>query len=165
MKGNNRYKCKVSVDGTDFRIFEPTPFNSKWYSHKFKGPGLRYEVGVCIVTGHVVWVNGPFPCGKYSDVKIFRLAMKRALLNGESVIADGGYTDERCEKNRQSRVVPKHLHSLARARHETVNRRFKQFSVLGTRFRHDKSLHSVCFHAVANLTQLMLSHGEPLFSN
>lgn len=54
--------CLVSVDGTDFRIYERHPFWSGWFSHKFKGPGVRYEVAVCIKTGDVVWINGPFPC-------------------------------------------------------------------------------------------------------
>jgi len=34
------YSCAVSVDGTDFRIQEPIPFDAKWFSHKFNGPGL-----------------------------------------------------------------------------------------------------------------------------
>ena len=44
-------RCKITVDGTDFRIQEPGPFNLKWYSHKLKWPGLHYEIGVCIKTG------------------------------------------------------------------------------------------------------------------
>jgi hypothetical protein len=40
--GNNRFST-VTVDGTDFRINEP--------SHKFKGPGLRYEVAISIKGG------------------------------------------------------------------------------------------------------------------
>ena len=39
---------KASVDGTDFRIQDPVPFSEKWYSYKFKGPGLRYEVGLSV---------------------------------------------------------------------------------------------------------------------
>lgn len=35
--------CHVSIDGTDFRIYEPTPFSPRWFSHKFKGPGLQYH--------------------------------------------------------------------------------------------------------------------------
>jgi hypothetical protein len=50
----------VSLDGTDFRILEPGNFSSKWYSHKFNGPGIRYEIGLCIVTGHIVWANGGY---------------------------------------------------------------------------------------------------------
>ena len=86
----------VSVDGTDCRIEEPTPFNSKWYSHKFRGPGLRYEVGLCVDTGNFVWVYGPFPCGSYSDVRISRLGLKKMLGEGEFVVTDGGYKEVQC---------------------------------------------------------------------
>jgi hypothetical protein len=49
--GNNRFST-VIVDGTDFRINEPTDFSTKWFSHKFKGPGLRYEVAISIKGGY-----------------------------------------------------------------------------------------------------------------
>ena len=39
------YKLK-SLDGTDFRIREPSPFSTKWWSFKFNGPGLRYEIAI-----------------------------------------------------------------------------------------------------------------------
>ncbi|EFX65878.1 hypothetical protein DAPPUDRAFT_332746 [Daphnia pulex] len=55
----------VSLDGTDFRIMEPTEFDPKWWSLKFKDPVLRYEVALCIRTGHIMWVNGGLPCGKW----------------------------------------------------------------------------------------------------
>jgi hypothetical protein len=48
--GNNRFST-VTVDGTDFRINKPTDFSTKWFSHKFKGPGLRYEVVISIKGG------------------------------------------------------------------------------------------------------------------
>jgi hypothetical protein len=76
----NRFKrpttndCLVSVDGTDCPTQEPTPFSPVNYSYKFNGPGLRYEVALCILTGDIVWVNGPFEPGKYSDLAIFRMA-------------------------------------------------------------------------------------------
>ena len=53
----------MTVDGTDVMIWEPTPFSKMWYSHKFHGAELRYEIGMCIQTGDIVWVNGPFKCG------------------------------------------------------------------------------------------------------
>ena len=80
------------------RICEPTPFSPKRYSHKFHGPGLRYEIGIGIETGYIVWAHGPFPSGKYSDARIFKLVLKTRLLPHENVVADGGYTDERCRK-------------------------------------------------------------------
>ena len=69
----------ISVDGTDCRICEPSPFSSKWYSHKFNGPGLRYEVAVSISTGHLVWAYGPFPCGSHPDISIFKLRLAEKL--------------------------------------------------------------------------------------
>jgi len=60
-EGSPTHGCFVSVDGTDSRISEPSPFSATWYSHKFHGAGLRYEVGLSISTGQIVWVNGAFP--------------------------------------------------------------------------------------------------------
>lgn len=155
---------KVSIDGTDFRIREPTPFSSKWYSHKHNGPGLRYEVGIALTTGWIVWVHGPFPCGQFSDISVYRLGMRDALSAGESVIADGGYKDSTCEKHpKETDPIHEQYHCVARARHETCNRRFKQSKVLGERFRHDLSRHSSCFHAVVNLTQLSILYGHSFF--
>ena len=54
---------KAFVDGTDFCIQEPVPFPEKWYSHKFKRPGLRYDVGLSVRSGTLVWAHGPFPVG------------------------------------------------------------------------------------------------------
>lgn len=68
---DNGSRCKVTVDGDDFRIFEPRPFNRRWFTKKFKGPGLRFEVSVSVQTGWIVWVNGPFPCGSWPDLKIW----------------------------------------------------------------------------------------------
>ena len=38
---DNGSQCLVTVDGTDFRIKEPQPFDSKWLSEKFNGPGVK----------------------------------------------------------------------------------------------------------------------------
>ncbi len=38
-----------------------------------------------------------FPLQKYPDLKIFQAGLKDKLLPGENVIADSGYSDERCE--------------------------------------------------------------------
>ena len=64
-KGND---CLVTVDGTDFRIAE---HGRPFFSHKYKKSGLRYEVALCILTGDVVWINGPYECGMWPDISIF----------------------------------------------------------------------------------------------
>ena len=82
----------VSIDGTDFRIQEPKkPFNSKWYSKKFNGPGIRYEVGVSINTGYIVWYNGPYPAGMMPDTKIYFWDLRWILDTSEKNVADKGY--------------------------------------------------------------------------
>ena len=154
---------KVSVDGTDCRIQEPTPFSTIWYSHKHNGAGVRYEIAVSVFTGRIVWVNGPFPCGSYSDLRIFRRNLKKMLDQNEKVIADRGYRDSKCVYFPNNLDYPDSLYSTVRARHEIMNKRLKQFKVITETFRHDLSLHGTCFHAVANLTELMIRNGSPLF--
>lgn len=85
--------------------------------------------------------------------------MAQRLEEHELVVADRGYRHERCVYSSQHSSV----FSTIRARHEIVNRRLKQFSVLRTTFRHDLSLHSECFHAVANVTKLIIDATGPMF--
>ncbi|KAH9053463.1 hypothetical protein Ae201684P_015230 [Aphanomyces euteiches] len=154
----------VSLDGTDFRIREPSEFDPCWYSHKFHGPGLRYEIGICIATGWIVWAHGGVPCGSWPDLRLARDAFCSFVGPNEMTLADRGYCDPRYfiyprpgrdDVRRQKEVM---------ARHETCNRRLKQFRVLGGVFRHQLYLHPICFHAVVNLTQLMIELGEELYS-
>jgi len=79
---DNRYQndigndCLVSVDGTDFRCRGRKLLSGKpdkhYYTPKFKGPGYRYEVALCIRTSDIVWIAGPYLPGVYNDLMIFR---------------------------------------------------------------------------------------------
>lgn len=99
-------------------------------SYKLIGAGVRYEIAISITSGRIVWANGPFRCGEYSDLKIFREGLKRRLEIHEFVIADNGYHDERCITPPHANHLLRKILSEIRARHETVNRRMKQFKVL-----------------------------------
>ena len=152
------------MDGTDFRINEPTPFDRKWYSHKFNGPGVCYEISIRIATGHIVWVNGPFCCGRWPDIKIAEKHLVKHLDRHERVIADSGY------RNGGHFITPtghnnlqEHEHSVIRARHETVNGQFKNWNILKKVFRHNVRKHGPVFWAVANITQLELTTTNPVF--
>ena len=113
------------MDGTDLRIYEPTSVDAKWFSNKFNGPGLRYELALSIASGSIVWAQGPFPCGTHSDLQIFRRESKHYLKSEEFVLAEKRYRDERCKWSLDG--VRTKFASLARARHETMNRRLKHF--------------------------------------
>lgn len=140
-------------------------FNKDFFGVKFNHSGLKYEVGVCIETGYIVWINGPFRCGQ-NDLNISRTALLGALDYGESAVADSGYVGEphHIRTPGVGTEDEKEMQDIARARHETVNSRLKTFEVLGdARFRHDPMFHSSCFRAVAVIIQLSFENGAPPF--
>ena len=78
----------MSVDGTDCPVQEPSIFDRRMYSHKFKSAGLRYEVGIGVDFGNIVWVNGSYKCGEFNDLKIFRDKLHQVLPETEMVVGD-----------------------------------------------------------------------------
>lgn len=136
-------------------------FSPKWYSHKSNGPGLRYEIGVGIHSGALVWLHGPFPCGTHSDTTIFRNNLKKKLGRNESIIADCGYTDSKCVSKFQT--SNKHKFRRIRARHERVNMIFKSFKILSSVYRHNLYNHRRYTFAIANIVQMMIIHEKNSF--
>jgi hypothetical protein len=163
---NNQNRCKITLDGTDFPIREPSPFSPQWFSHKLNGPAARYEIGVSIQMGWIVWAYGPFPAGSFPDLKIARSRIVQFLGPREKVVADGGYRDgfQYFETPTGTRTIYEKMKSNARARHETVNSRIRRWRALTDIFRHDiVARHGPIFHAIINITQLQILFEEPLF--
>lgn len=158
----------MSVDGTDFQIPEHGPAFS---SHKFKmKSGLRYEVGLSIQTGSIVWINGPFPCGRNPDISIFRASLLSHLEEGERVEADDGYIGEaprhvKCPKSFANPPEMEGMQQRVRNRQETVNKRFKNWGILKQVYRNKEkiALHGEVFRAIAVITQISIKLGEKLF--
>ena len=123
--------------------------------------GLYYGVGVCIQTGLIVWINGPFVVGKYNDITIFQLKMIYELLDWEMVEVDQGYVGQlnKIHVKYELGVSENQFEAKtrARARGEMINGRFKNFCVLTNRYRHKISMYSYVFHAVAALMQISLT--------
>ena len=161
--------CLISVDGTDFEIDWPPGNRKSWFSHKFRRAALRYEIGVGILNGDIVWVNGPFPAGDWPDINIFCLHLKNNLDVHERVEADDGYTGEaplyvKCpSKDLLTDDEGKQMKQRVRCRHETLNGRFKSWKCLSKQWRHDVMMHSWTFHAVSVLTQISINYGKKLF--
>lgn len=147
----------VSLDGTDFRIREPQPFNKKWFSHKFKAAGLRYEIGISIVEAEIVWASGGLPCGEWTDMKIAQ-DLYLNFAKKEITLADKGYR-KKGKFKQPSNLREKQILS----RHETLNGRLKQFNILGERFRNSLKKHPQVFHALINVVQVSIMNGEKLF--
>lgn len=168
---SNRFKnwdgqsqCLLCIDGTDVPILEPGDRSSLWWSHKFNGPGIRYEVGTCIQTGEIVWFRGPFPCN-FSDREIFDSFLAERLLPGEGVEADSGYSGRAqiflpgTAKNSLQRKQK----SQVRGRHENMNGRLKVFGVMNRWHNSDTALHSIYARCVAIIVQLSFTLGEKLY--
>ena len=80
-------------------------------------------------------------------------------------VADRGYRDGRLLALTPSGYNSplETMMSEARARHETVNSRLKSFRILAMPFRNELDKHWMCFHSIANMIQLELENGRPLY--
>lgn len=161
--------CRVSVDGTDFQIGEPVPFNKKWKSPKQKGASVKYEVAISIYSGDIVWIHGPHVGSKH-DYTIFKEKLKQMLDEDEMIEADAGYGIKGVSYDDVIRSRDDYLteeerleKSEIRARHETCNRRFKTWSILKQQFRNCRKKHQLVFFAVVVMTQLSIDNGNVLF--
>ena len=128
---------------------------------------MRYEICVCIQTGDIVRVAGPYKAGRYADLSIFRLGgLKQLLLDaGEMAEADNGYKGEPFAISLPD-DGPAWMSTRkkdARSRHETVNKRFKDWGCMSGVFAYDIKLHTYFFRAVAALTQLQFNYGYNSF--
>ena len=89
------------------------------------------------------------------------------LLPGEKVEADAGYRGYPDKVRTPGMVLSlsdKRAKKNARARHEHINKRFKQWGCLKQIYRHDIDDHYLYFASVAVITELCIENGEPLYS-
>lgn len=85
----------------------------------------------------------------------------------ERVEADRGYVDyeyiDGPEEDGGGGEAQIKMKKRVRGRHETVNRRFKQWNILQDRFRHDLNKHYHVFSAIAAITQMDIRAGNKLY--
>jgi hypothetical protein len=162
--------CLMTIDGTDFRIQQKGAARkgNLFGSHKYAGKSaLRYELGVDILAGNFVWVEGAYPAGAWNDIKIFNNVLSRCLEPGERVEADNGYVGHadkiKCPNNDCNPVENLGMQGTARSRHEMLNGRLKNWGILEKVYCHDITVHGTVFYACAVITQLAIANGEPLF--
>ena len=172
------------LDGTDLLIFRPRlpdeltgcshteawEYYKTWYSHKFKRPAIKYEIGVHVRTGKIVWVWGPFR-GATPDISIFRTELVNRLNKGEVILADRGYIgtvsivtpSQYSGFNKITRLPEDRLLSCVRAKVEKTIGRIKYFNCCYHMFRHELKHHYLFFDVVCRLTNVNLKY-EPLKS-
>jgi hypothetical protein len=120
------------VDGTDFCVAQKgtATKGNAFASHKYAGKSaLRYELGVSILGGDLVWIQGPYPVGKYTEIKIFNKVLRLFLDLGEQVEDDEGYlghpNKNKCPQNVGNRAEKWAMQRRVRAHHKMLNGRLK----------------------------------------
>jgi hypothetical protein len=169
-EGNMGNDCLMSIDGTGFRALQkglPKKGNA-FASHKYAGKSaLRYELGISIWGGDLVWIQGPYPAGKYTDIIIFNKVLTNFLEPGKPMEANNGYRGHadkiNCPTNDANPMENLGMQGRVRARHETFNGQLKNWGILSQVFRHHISLHGNVFWTCVVLTQLAIDNGEPPF--
>lgn len=157
------------VDTTPYAIMPPEGNEALYWSVHYHMHCVKYEVAVSMAPDmyRIVRYSGPYP-GSMNDLTIARLpqtGIAALLEEGETVLADGGYTgDPRflCPYRRNQRQVdPEEAEEWNRAvasarwKVEALNERLKNWSILANVYRHDLELHPLFFSAVARLTNLL----------
>lgn len=125
---------------------------------------MRYDVGVSINGGHIMWINGPFRPGEFNNLQILCQNLRNELEENEKVCADDGYGDRKWLRKCHIEKSEKQFFARIFSRHESVNGMLKRFRVFTVPFRHKLYKHKVCFYEIANICQALILYGEPLFS-
>ena len=120
-----------------------------------------------ILAGNLVWIQGLYPAGKYTKIKIFNKVLRNFLEPGKWVEANEGYRSHpdkiKCLGNDTNPVKNQAMQGRVRAHHETLNGRLKNWGILSQVFRHHITMHGDVFRACAVVTQLTIQDSEPLF--
>ncbi len=157
--------CTMTVDGTDFRIPQKGAA-TKGNAFASKS-ALRYELGVDILTGNLVWIQGPYPAGKYTDITIFNKVLRNFLEPGERIKANEGYRSHpdkiKCPGNDANPAENRGMQGRVRACHKMLNGRLKNWGILSQVFCHNIMRHGDVFRACAVVTQFTVQNGEPHF--
>ena len=100
-----------------------------------------------------------------NDLRIFRLKLKTLLRPEERVLADKGYrgdikvlTLDDAKDKKQRRSI-----ALIAARHENINRRFKEWGILSKLWRNKDKKHVYVFKSIVTITELEIIKRRPLF--
>jgi hypothetical protein len=153
----------MTIDGTDFQIPQQgaAERGNTFASHKYAGKlVLRYTLGVDILAGNLVWVQGPYPAGKYNDIKIFNSILCHYLEPGERVEVDNGYVGHadkmKCPDNTCNPEENLAMQARVRSWHETLNGQLKNWAILTQVYRHGIVAHGTVFHACTVVMQLSI---------
>ena len=78
-----------------------------------------------IKSGLITSIQGPFPCGEFTDQTIFNLGLASILGHGERVVADDGYGGPLVLRGSDLTGKHRRVHAHIPARQKHLNGRLK----------------------------------------
>ncbi len=85
-KGDVFNDCLMAVDGTNLCVPQKrmATKGNAFTSHKYAGKSaLCYELGMSILGVDLVWIQSPYPAGKFTDIKKINKVLRHFLDLGE----------------------------------------------------------------------------------
>ena len=155
----DHFDCLLTTSSIDFPVLDPSEKKSKkkgptrttpYYSHHAKGPALRYEIGVSIFGGDIVWINGPFRPGCSTELETIE-CLKNSI-DPDEIVEQFSRLGLSCGKKPDSDMAKK-VPNRTRDRQKMINDRLTSFKILQG-FRHGISSHISVFSAIVVLVQL-----------
>jgi hypothetical protein len=115
-----------------------------------------------------VWIQGPYPAHKYTNINIFDKVFWNFLEPSKLVEANKGYRSQadkaKCPQN-DTNPGEKQVMQQRRVRacHESLNRQLKNWGIPSQVFCHHISWHSNVFWACVVVMQFTIKNSELLF--
>ena len=93
------------------------------------------------------------------------MMLRDILLGGETVVADSGYQGDSKIVVPEDAISERHWATMevARARHEAINGRLKQWGALKNQYQHTCEKHYLIFSAIIVMEQLWIEQGKVLW--
>jgi hypothetical protein len=177
-QGHLFHKITFIIDGIECGLAKPAdPIEEHaWFSGKFGGNSVKYEVACSLSTDRIMWISGGIS-GAYHDTTLSRASgLLNIIPEGELGLADAGYTG----LDRRIRCVLRHepdqygrpsltkeeweynrAVAALRIEVERVNGRLKRFQgLVHSRIRSRRS-HRMVFYLLANFVNIW-SEVQPL---
>lgn len=159
---NRIMTVNLILDGTECLIERPIDnlIQRQYYSGKKRKHTIKYEVGVQLQSGKIVWLAGGVP-GSVHDFTLYQICgLRQYLLPGEMILADKGYigdtqiihpfkptiSDEEKEFNSA-------ISSIREIVEHTIGR-IKNFNFTQQKWRHDLKLHPIAFKVICNVLNI-----------
>jgi hypothetical protein len=136
--------CLMTINGTNFHIQQKGAARKRnlFGSHKYAAnSALCYKLGVDILAGNLVWVEGPYPTGAWNGINFLNSVLLHCLESGKHVEVNNSYVGHankiKCPQNNCNLAENLGMQGAARSCHEMLNKHLMSWSILEKVFRHD----------------------------